>query len=156
MKHLLFFTLLLSSLIGFSQNVNYNGSLYSVKGKKIYQDKTDVTSSLSEVQQNEITKLYKERIEAIKATEKLKKDQKKNKKAKDKAEKKQNKAEKALKKKEQAQKNLEKITKKYEKEVKKYKKLSEKGKIDDEAKWGKKLKSLKEKIAKAEKKLRKA
>lgn len=149
MKYLLFLTFIFSCFTGYSQDVNYNGSLYTVKGKKIYQNKTDITSSLSENQQNEIIKLYKERVKATKATEKLEKEKKK-------AEKQQKKAEKALKKKEQAQKKLDQARKKYEKETKKYKKLSRKGKIDDETKWEKKLNSLKEKIIKAEKKLRKA
>jgi hypothetical protein len=142
--------------IGTAQEVNVDGSLYSVKGKTILMNGEDVTPKLSVEKQQEIMSAI-----GVKKTEieRIKKEEEKAKKSKkdiEKAEKNQKKAEKELKKHQKAQSNFEKAGKKHDVAIKKYEKLKKKGKLspEDEGKWLKKIEKLKVSHEKAKKKLK--
>ncbi|MFD1161503.1 MULTISPECIES: hypothetical protein [Hwangdonia] len=139
-----------------AQEVNFNGHTYTVKGKSILKKGTDVTSTLTVEEQQQIRAAFNKKRMLAKASEKKEKQIKKAKKSQKIAEKKQKKAEKALKRKRKAQSNFDKSAKKYEHAIEKYERLEKKGDLspEDEVKWLKKIEKLKAAHKKAEKKLK--
>jgi len=165
MKYILIILFLGLGFFSTAQEVEKNGKKYVVKKDKIFLEGTDVTSTFSVEEQaqlkDEFSRLAKEiklKKEEEKRLKNAEKDQKKAEKDRKRAESKQKKAEKELKQKEKAQSNYEKATKNYSQAQSKYERLKQKGKLSpkDEAKWLKKLESLNEKVAKAEKKMKRS
>jgi len=154
-----FFTCLLLFVCTFfyAQEITYNGTIYTVKGKEIYHNKEKVTATLTAPEKEYVFAAFKIEkatlLEQKEQEEKLKGLEKKQRKA----EKKLKKATKKLKKKAQAEKKLKKAQKKLEKETKRYKRLHKKGGVSTEKdlKYQKKLKGLSNNIFKAKKKLKK-
>ncbi len=142
-------------IIASAQQVIYEGKVHEVKGKTIFQDDVDITSSLLTDEREAIFNKLKDQLKEDKNVEKAKKQRKK---ALKKAEKAQKKAEKALKRKQKAQDKFNKATKRLEQNQDKYEKLKGRGKLspNDEAKWLKKINRYKRNLAKATKKLLKA
>lgn len=152
--------LLIILFLGFSisvqsQEVSFNGTNYKIKGKTIFQDGADVTSTLSVNNQtgvweafNKQKALETERKIAEKAIRNAEKEQRK-------AEKKQKRAEKELKVKEKAQSKFENANEDYKDAVAKYEKRKIKGKLSPigEAKWLEKIQYLKEDIERTKRKL---
>lgn len=163
-----------------AQEVEHEGVKYEIKGKSIFQDGKDVTSTLSIEKKKDlftILEKYKasfeeaaaakklvaqEQKEAEKAASKLAKEQKEAEKtlkdaqkAQKRAQKEQKTAEKELKAKQRAQDNFEKATRKLEQNQTKYEKLKNKGKLspNDDEKWLKSLNKYKKKVESARKKL---
>ena len=138
-----------------AQEINYNGTIYKIKGKTILQEKTDVTATLSAEEQSGIWDVFnkqkaldKERAETAKAIKKAEKE-KKN------AEKKQKQAEKELKAKQKAQSKFNTANDDYNKAIKKFEKLKDKGKLspNNEEKWLKKIDNLNRTVEKSRRKL---
>ena len=135
-----------------AQEVIKEGKVYEVKGKTVFQDGVDITSSLLSDEKNDLFKSAKQQLRDAKSAEKA---QKKLEKAAKKAEKAQKKAEKELKKKEKALSKFNKATKKLEQNQNKYEKLKNRGKLSPnaEAKWLKKLDRYKRDLEKARRKI---
>lgn len=156
MKFLILLVLFLGGTLNTqAQEVDYNGTIYKVRGETILKDGADVTTTLSAEQQTGVFEtlskqkaLEAERKIAEKAIKKAESDQKK-------AEKKQKKAEKELKAREKAQSKFEDAGDDYNDAIKKYEKFKKKGKLspNDEVKWLEKIEDLKEDIDKAKRKL---
>lgn len=130
------------------QVITDNGKVYEIKGDTFKNNGIDVTEQLTEKEKENIQNTFTKKIEARKATEKRQ----------DKLEDKQDELEKIQKEaqqKEKAQKRFESANKKLESAEKKYNKLKKKGKLSpkDDSKWIGKLKSLKQALEKAKKKL---
>lgn len=138
------------SLVAFvnAQEVISNGKVYEVKGKSIFQDGVEITSSLLKGQKDHIFKTLKAQ----------KKDAKRTENAKEKLEKSHKKAQKKLKKKQKAQRKFDKAAKRFEHNQEKYEKLKMRGKLspNDEAKWLKALERYKKDLDKATKNLRRS
>lgn len=154
-----FFTglLLFISTLFYAQEITYNGAKYAVKGKEIFQNKDNVTATLSEAEKAYIFAAFKIEETAIKEQLEQEKKLKELEKKQKKAAKKLKKAEKLLKKRTLAEKNLKKTQKRLDKETKRHQRLLKKGKLSSESnlKHQNKLKSLKNKVTKAAKKLQK-
>lgn len=154
-----FLTVILMMCFGFimhAQEINYNGTIYTVKGDSILKEGVDVTYKLSAEEQQQIKSAFNEKKLLEKASEKKGKELKKAEKKQKQAEKKQRKAEKALKQKQKAQSNFDKSAKKHKQAIAKYDRLKNKGKLspEDEAKWLKKIEKLNEAHKKAQKRLK--
>lgn len=138
-----------------------DGSVYTVKGKAIYQNGTEVTESLTEVKKDAIINKLDKRLEveksAKKEQDKLDNKQEDLLKAQKKAEQAQKKLERELKEKEDAREAFFKAKKNLKNQQEKYTRLLKKGKLspNDELKWADKLEDLKADLNKAEKKLNK-
>lgn len=148
---------------GSSHNVVHDGSVYEVKGSKIYKAGNEVTETLPEETKSGIQETLETRL-ALKAEEEKRQKELENR-QKD-QEKIQKKAEKRQKELEQKQKDIEKEQKKREdarkafikandklkKEQKKYDRLLEKGKLSpvDIEKWDEKIEKLQKEKDKAE------
>ena len=135
-----------------AQQVIHEGKVHDIKGKSIFHNGVDVTSSLEPAEREGIFKKFKNQQKDDKNAEKARKKREKSVKKNEKA---QKQAEKSLKQKQKAQDNFNKATKKLNQNQDKYNKLKEKGKLspNDEAKWMKKLESYKMDVNKATKKL---
>jgi DNA repair exonuclease SbcCD ATPase subunit len=163
------YILALSFLIlacGSSEQVIYDGSVYEIKGDKIYKRGEKVNESLSDELKTNIRQTLDARLALEKEIEAKKEALEAEQKAQEKALKE---AENALKKAEQAQKALEKALEKKEKlreafidanskykdQKDKYERLHDAGKLspNDEEKWAKRLDKLKSKMEEAERKL---
>lgn len=138
-----------------AQQVIHEGKIHEVKGKAIFHDGVDITSTLHTDERESIFKNLKNQLKEEKNVEKARKKQEK---AVKKAEKAQKKAEKALKQKQKAQDNVNKATRKFDQQQEKYQKLKNSGKLspNDDAKWLKKLNGYKNDIEKARTKLNRA
>lgn len=138
-----------------AQQVIHNGKVHVVKGKSIFHNDVDITSTLLSHERESIYKTLKNNLKERKDAEKVRK---KLEKAAKKAEKAQKKAFKALKKKQKAQDKFYKATKKLEQNQDKYDKLKMRGKLspNDEAKWFKKLQGLKKDLKKTKNKLQRS
>lgn len=153
------------SFVAKAQQVEHEGVKYDVKGKAIFKDGKDVTSSLSVEKQNEIFAIFETSkiadndadITARRAKEQKKsqKDIKKAEKAQKNAERAQKSAEKELKKKQNAQDDFGKATKKLERYQEKYERMKRKGKLspNDDAKMLKNIDGYRDDLEKANKKL---
>lgn len=157
MKTIFTCTLLLFCTLFYAQEITYNGTIYTVKGKEIYHNNEKITTSLTDVEKEYVFTAFKaeeasllEKKEQEKKLRKLEKKQKK-------AENKLKKAQKAIKKRALAEKALDKAQKKLDRETKKYKRLHKKRKLTTEKdlKHLKKLENLANKVSKAKKKLKK-
>ena len=165
------YILALSFLIlacGSSEQVIYDGSVYGIKGDKIYKRGEKVNESLSDELKTNIRQTLDARLALEKEIEAKKEALEAEQKAQEKALKD---AENALKKAEQEQKALEKAAEKKEKlreafidanskykdQKDKYQKLHDAGKLspNDEEKWAKRLDKLKSKMEEAERELNK-
>ncbi|MEO8774360.1 MAG: hypothetical protein ABI263_10225 [Gelidibacter sp.] len=135
-----------------AQEVISEGKVYEVKGKAIFQDGVDITSSLLIEERDPIYKALKNQINDEKNVEKARKKLEKAAKNAEKAEKK---ALKDLKKKQKAQDNVNKAVRKFDQQEEKYQKLKNSGKLspNDESKWLKKLNGYKHDLEKARTKL---
>lgn len=135
-----------------AQEVISKGKVYEVKGKAIFQDGVDITSTLLIVERDPIYKALKSQLKDDKNAEKARK---KLEKAAKKAEKAQKKAVKELKNKQKAQDKFNKANKKLEQNQNKFEKLKFKGKLspNDEAKWLKKLEGYRKDLQKATRKI---
>lgn len=137
-----------------AQEVISDGKLYMVKGKAIFQNGNDITSTLLNHERDKIYKTLKVQTKKVKDAEKarnyLEKAAKKSEKAK-------KSAEKALKQRKKAENNFNKASYKLKQQQEKYDKLKNKGKLSpkDEAKWLKKLQGYKKTKEKAKHKLQK-
>ncbi|MFB9055452.1 hypothetical protein ACFFU9_01740 [Mariniflexile ostreae] len=127
-----------------AQDINHNGTMYTVKGKTILKEGKDVTETLALEEQQSIKAALAEKKKEAKAIEKREKELKKAEKEQKKVEKKQKQAEKALKQKEKIRSKFEKSVKKHDQAVNTYEKLKNKGKLSpiDESKWLKKIEKL--------------
>jgi hypothetical protein len=141
--------------IGQAQEIDINGTIYTVKKEAIFKNGMDVTETLTLEERKEIKANLEEKIRQEKAKEETEKKIEKAEKEQKRAENKQKKAEKALKKREKEHSNFEKSVKKHEDAISKYEKLKRKGKLspEDEGKWLKKIDKLKEANEKAQRKL---
>ena len=122
MKYFLLIVFLGIGVIANAQKVESNGTIYKVKGDKIFKNGEDVTDLLTEAEKLQINTSLKEKLKKVQELEKSKKTKKDNEKADKslkKAEKKQKGAEKELKKNQKIQDNYEKAERKYQKEQKK-------------------------------------
>lgn len=135
-----------------AQEVIKDGKIYEVKGKTIFQDDVDITSTLLSVEKNDIFKSAKQQLKEAKTAEKA---QKKLEKAAKKANKAQKMAEKELDKKGKALGKFNKATQKLEQNQIKYDNLKSRGKLspNDEAKWLKKLEGYRKELEKARRKI---
>ena len=135
--------LLLTATIIQAQKVDYYGVDYTLKGKSIYMDKVDVTSTLSRKEQANIKDKLNEQILAEKNLMKVEKQRKAD-------EKEQIKAEKEIKSKARAQGDYGDAQEKYKKELKRRNELRDKGKLSpkEEEKWAKKLRNYDKKTKK--------
>lgn len=135
-----------------AQEVISNGQVYEVKGKAIFQDGVDITSTLQTEEKDKIFKIFNDESKNLKAAEKARKKLEKSAKE---AQKAQKKAEKALKKKQKAEDQFKKASKKLKEHQSKFDKLKAKGKLspNDEAKWLKKLEGYKKDVEKAKRKI---
>lgn len=128
-----------------AQHVINNGKVYQVKGKSIFHEGNDVTSTLNKENKDNIFKSHKNNSKATKNAEKAKKKQDKI----------HDQTVKDLKNKQKAQDKFNKATKKLDQNQEKYDKLKAKGKLspNDEAKWQKKLEGYKKDLEKTKKNL---
>lgn len=161
MKYLLLIVFLGIGIIANAQKVESNGTVYKVKGEKIFKNGEDVTDLLTEAEKLQINATLKEKIkkeDVLEKGKKAKKDHKKGEKRHKKAEKKQKDAEKALKKNQKIQDRFEKAERKYQKEQKKFTRLKDKGKLSPvaEDKMLKKLEKLNGELDKAKRKLKRS
>lgn len=138
-----------------AQKVISNGKAYEVKGKAIFKDGVDITSTLLNEERTHIYKALKNQTKEIKDAEKVRRRLEKAAKNSDKAHKK---AAKALKKKQKAQDKFSKATQKLKKNQAKFDKLKIRGKLspNEEAKWLKKLEKNKKDLEKAKRNLQRS
>lgn len=139
-----------------AQNTHVKIANYTLKGSKIYKDGKDVTTTLTEAEQEIIKKSLQEEKDEAKAKLKQQKDLKKAEKEIKKETQKRKKAAKALKRKETTQANYNKAKNNLEKTQAKFERLKAKGKLSPikEIQYEHKLEKLNEKFIKAEKKLK--
>lgn len=90
MKNIIAILCLLFSVLTFGLEVISNGTTYKVKGKAIFQDGVDITSTLTVEQENEIRTILDEQVRVEKEVKKAEQAQKKAEKAQKKAEKNKN------------------------------------------------------------------
>lgn len=131
-----------------AQEVISNGQVYEVKGKEIFKDGVDITSTLLTDEKDHIFKTLKNQVKESQNAENARKKLEKTAKNSEKA---QNKATKALNQKQKAQDKFTKATKTLEQNQEKFEKLKFRGKLspNDEAKWLKKLEGYKKDLQKA-------
>lgn len=135
-----------------AQQVIHNGKIHEVKGKVIFHEGEDITSSLHTDERESIFKKLKKQLKEDKNAEKAINQRENDIK---KAQKSQSKAEKALKQKQKANDKFNMASKKLNQNQDKYQKLKDKGKLspNDEAKWLKKLEGFKKDVEKSRRKL---
>lgn len=168
MKSIFTYLFFFISTVFYAQNISYNGTTYTVKGEKIFNNTEEVTSTLTDIDKEAVFNAHKTELKKLKdikkADKKLinaQKEEAKRVKAQEKklkaAEKKLKKAKKEAKKRESIQKSLEKAENKLKKETKNYKRLLKKGKLssEDNIKFQKKINTFKDNVNKMSKKLRK-
>lgn len=158
MKSIITVIFLFFTIVIYAQEIEYDGSFYTVKKGLIYKNGEDVTNALSKEQQSEIRAAFIEKQAEEKAAEIVEKELKKAEKEQRKLEKKQRKAERELKKKERAQEAFAKAEKRHEKSLKKYNRLLRKGKLspNDVEDWKDKLEKEEKDMQKAKRKLKRA
>lgn len=134
------------------ESIISNGEVYEVNGKEILKNGENITQSLEDEERSAIFNL---RDNKIKTRERAEAVQKKAEKALNEATKAQEKAEKELKAKQNAQEDFEKASKKLLNAQEKYDRLKRKGDLspNDEEKWTKDLKKLKENVEKYKKRM---
>ena len=141
-----------------AQQIEHEGKEYRVMGEKIFLNGVEVTADLSADEQLVIKNKLKSKIATDKKIKSAEKAQKRAENKQKKAEKKQKQAEKDLKKREKIQQNYKNAQQKYSDAQNKYEKLKNRDKLSpvDEAKWLKKLETLKESLDKNEKRLKRS
>ena len=150
-------TLIIISSCGSSEKViTSDGKLYTVKGKKIYQNDNEVTESLSSGEKSNIFNTLDKRLEAEKEIEeqqkKLEKEQERLEKAQREAKKKQEKLEKELKEKNRAREKYLDAKKELSDARKTYERRLKKGKLspNDIEDWEIKFEKLKKEVSNTE------
>jgi len=139
-----------------AQEVDYNNEIYTVKNNKVYKAGEEQTEQLTNAAKEEIITRFNRLKEQEEAVKKVEREQEKAKRKQKIAEKKLKKEKAKAKKIEKARTNLKKAESKLEKEQKRFASLQKKGKIelDDLSKWDEKLLKLKEKVTKAQRRLK--
>lgn len=161
-RQLIFLTISLIVLsCGSSEKVIMNdGTVYKVEGNSFYKKGKDVSENLSETEKEKILNTLNERLEYEKAAqerqEELEERREELEKAQEEAEAKQKALEEELEEKKEAREAFFDAKEELEKQQKKYKRLHDNGKLspNDEEKWAKKLKDLKQELNKAENKIK--
>lgn len=152
---LLLFTITLFVSCGSSEKVITNdGTVYTVKGSKIYQDNKDVTSELSRDERRNVLNTLEQRLTA---EEKLKEQQETLEKQRKEAERKQDALEDAIREKERATKDYMDAKEKLADERKTYEKRLKKGDLspNEVEEWKEKLTKLEKRVDQAQRKLNK-
>ncbi len=135
-----------------AQHVISNGVAYEVKGKAIYKEGVDITSTLLKGEKDQIFQTFKKQQRGVKDAESARKRLEK---AARKSEKSEKRAVKELRNKQKAQDKYNKATKKLQQNQAKYNRLKERGKLSPNAEdqWLKKIDRFKKDVEKRRKNL---